>query len=737
MAINPLKELFLGNLLKEVKLKTFGDKIKDLDFDIMDNERKNQELIDAYYEDKLKQLYLKYIQSVEHFTHDPELKTKKIAIQVLYELLINNCEQEQFLLEKLVNKLGDLDSKNATNVVHLLERLVNEHHPAMKEIIIKEVERILYRPNITYTAQYNALSLLSMILFLKSEHKAANLVMNIYLTFFKSCLKKEEVNNRMMAVLLTGISRAFPFSNLENNYLEEKIDTIYKLIHHVNFNISIQAYNLIFKMITKENSDFLSDRYCISIYKSLFNPSIDECAKKATYLNVLYKTIKNDCLLKRNLAFIRRILQISLHNPSNLVSALLILISSLVKDKKELFTEFNTKFLGKVNDLFDNEDDEDEEHFRDDDKEDPNEDTSENDSKSTLDLNEQKQSKSSWVFKKVNLANQVNSVYEPLHRNPLYSNADISVPYELLTLRNHYHPTICLFTEKLMNKEAIDYDGDALYDFNTKSFLDKFVYKNPKKISKQQNNQAREKSRFEREINYRKNKLLINTPSYISENENKIPIEERFIYTFLKNKTKYENNIEEDITDADFEQFVLNKFEANFDHDLKTSITNSKKQKRDEEELSSEEEIDIDFEQDNEYDEKFKEFESVIGLKNKYKDDSEEENSDKEAEVDDSKFKRKGRDKNLMGLLASADEFAHLLQENEDDQDDIKFAGDLSDIDSEDDDESELDFDDDEEIIEKRKSRSIKRKAKEIKDSQILQKKRNRSKKMSNKKFKR
>lgn len=180
MVINPLKELFLGNLLKKEKLQRFNDKISELDLNYT-NERRADELIEAFFEDKVKQLYFKFIQSVQQFTHDPELKTKKIAIMTLYDLLVNNSEQEQFLLETIVNKLGDHDSKNATNVVHLLERLVNEHHPAMKEVVIKEVERILYRPNITYQAQYNALTFLSMVFFMKREQKVANLVMEIYL----------------------------------------------------------------------------------------------------------------------------------------------------------------------------------------------------------------------------------------------------------------------------------------------------------------------------------------------------------------------------------------------------------------------------------------------------------------------------------------------------------------------------------------------------------------------------
>lgn len=752
MAINPIKELFLGNLLKsDQKLRRFNDHIAELKLDRLNEEARNQALIDAYFEDRLKQLYFKFIQLVEQFTHDPEPKTKKVAIMILYDLLINNCEQEQFLLEKIVNKLGDLDPKSATSVVHLLERLVNEHHPAMKEIVIKEVERLLYRPNVAYAAQYNALTFLSLVLFLRREQKVANLVMEIYLNFFKLCLKKEQVNNRVMAVLLTGIARAFPFSELENNYLEEKIDTIYKLVHHVNFNISIQAYNLILKMITKENSEFLTDRYCISLYRSLLNPSIDECSKKATYLNVLYKTMKNDCMLKRNLAFIRRILQICLHNPSNLVAALLIMLASLVKEKKELAGELANRLTNKSGVQFD-DDEEDEEHYEDvqtdDEMNQLNMDgveESEDDSNSTLDLNQQQQQQqqktaaksSSWVFKKVNTTtSQQTAAYEPLHRNPLYANAETASPYELLPLKNHYHPTVALFTEKLMNREPIDYDGDVLYDFNTKSFLDKFVYKNPKKISKLESKKAKEKSKFEREVNYRQQRLRINTPSYLSERENKIPIEERFIYTFLKNRTKYEDDDAESVTNEDFERFVLNKFEANFDRDLRESITNLRKKQPDDEEASSEDEdIDIDFEQDDDYNEAFKEFDGVLKLKDKKLEQSESEGSESDDDEEAAgasrpqmdKFKRKGRDKNLMSLLASADEFAHLLQENDEEDerdDDVKFAGDLSDIGSdESDDQSELDFDDDEELLEKRKSRSNKRKAKELKDSQILEKK--------------
>lgn len=59
----------------------------------------------------------------------------------------NKPEQEQRLLSALVNKLGDPDRKLASKVGFLLSRLLTEH-PMMKVVVVREVERFMFRPGL-------------------------------------------------------------------------------------------------------------------------------------------------------------------------------------------------------------------------------------------------------------------------------------------------------------------------------------------------------------------------------------------------------------------------------------------------------------------------------------------------------------------------------------------------------------------------------------------------------------
>jgi ribosome biogenesis protein MAK21 len=71
-----------------------------------------------------------------------------------------------------------------------------------------------------------------------------------------------------------------------------------------------------------------------------------------------------------------------------------------------------------------------------------------------------------------------------LKREPKYSNAEKSAPFELITLTVHSHPTIRLWASALCNGELISYSGDPLLDFGIANFLDRIAYKNPKSQDK-------------------------------------------------------------------------------------------------------------------------------------------------------------------------------------------------------------------------------------------------------------
>lgn len=71
--------------------------------------------------------------------------------------------------------------------------------------------------------------------------------------------------------------------------------------------------------------------------------------------------------------------------------------------------------------------------------------------------------------------------YDPYARNPSFCGAEFSLFHELGTLTKHYHPSVSLFANTLLRKRHIVYEGNPLKDFTTTRFLERFVYRNPKK----------------------------------------------------------------------------------------------------------------------------------------------------------------------------------------------------------------------------------------------------------------
>jgi len=82
--------------------------------------------------------------------------------------------------------------------------------------------------------------------------------------------------------------------------------------------------------------------------------------------------------------------------------------------------------------------------------------------------------KSLWSAKPSNLSD-----YDSRKRDPLYANAESSSLWELSPLLLHYHPTVQLYAQNLLQAQANTAKPDlALH--TVKHFLDRFVYRNPK-----------------------------------------------------------------------------------------------------------------------------------------------------------------------------------------------------------------------------------------------------------------
>lgn len=251
MLITSLKELFLNNLLdpKRKLLKFEEQEIAKLytgsaSDSITKNKVRNQLLTQWYFEDQLREQYERFILNLSAVASDTVETNREIAISAMTDLLIGSAEQEQKLLELIVNKIGDPNHKVGSKAVFCITKLLHEH-PNMKYVVLREIEKLLFRKNVSERTKYYAICLLIQFVLNKDDEKIADTLLQIYFAIFKACLKKGEPDSRMMAAILMGVNRAYPFAKADSEILLEHINSVYKVVHLGTFNVSLNALCLL------------------------------------------------------------------------------------------------------------------------------------------------------------------------------------------------------------------------------------------------------------------------------------------------------------------------------------------------------------------------------------------------------------------------------------------------------------------------------------------------------------
>ncbi|KAM9316709.1 CCAAT/enhancer-binding protein zeta [Gastrophryne carolinensis] len=542
MALDTLKDLLMSDLLPENrKLNKFVhhpfDKIEVLSSGNRD--ARDRRLILWYFEEQLKQHIAEFVKVLEVLTHDNLIATKTKALNVIHELLCSKPEEEKTLLTLLVNKLGDPQYKVATKASYLLEVLLNKH-PNMKVVVCLEVERLLYRPNISEKAQYYGVCFLNQIMFSREESDLANQLITVYFSFFRACIKKKEIDSKILRALLTGVNRAYPYSQIGNEKVKEQLDTLFKILHVVNFNTGVQILMLLFQVMDSQQT--LSHRYYGALYRKLLDPGLSQGSKQTMFLNLLYKSLKADVALKRIKAFVKRLLQVTCFQKPAFICGALYLISEIIKIKPALKTLLNEN--GEIDE---------EEHFVDL----PDDDDSENEGIGDGNR-EQNQSKDKGSSQMEQKGSNTFRHYDPINRNPLFCGADNTCLWELKQLSEHFHPSVALFAKTILEGNTIQYTGDPLQDFTMMRFLDRFVYRNPKQ-------KLQEGNRFyvmhqKKKLYMNENKEPVNSSKFLEKEENEIPVDEVFFHRFFKKLSREKqrqkrHEDEESVEDVDDEEF--------------------------------------------------------------------------------------------------------------------------------------------------------------------------------------
>eukprot|EP00075_Anas_platyrhynchos_P020432 XP_027309685.1 CCAAT/enhancer-binding protein zeta [Anas platyrhynchos] len=711
MALDTFRELLLSDLLPDTrKLWSFSQRpfnnIEKMSSGNRDS--RDRRLILWYFEHQLKLQVAEFVQTLETLSHDSVTATKARALAAAHELLCNKPEQEKFLLVQLVNKLGDPQNKIATKASYLLETLLYKH-PNMKGVVCSEMERLLYRSNISVKTQYYAMCFLNQMVLSHEEVSLANKLITLYFSFFRNCIKKKDVESKMLSALLSGVNRAYPYAETGDEKVKEQMNTLFKVLHLVNFSTSVQALMLLFQVMDSQQT--VSDRYYAALYKKLLDPGLAACSKPSMFLNLVYKSLKADVVLRRVKAFVKRLLQVACGQTPPFICGTLYLLSELLKVKPGLKVQLQDHMESDEEECFKDqeEDEENEEKFVDADKEVEKEEgsTVENSGKP-----DNASSAASWVHH-VNMRGRKNGVsYDPLHRSPLYCGAESTSLWELKKLSEHYHPSVALFAKTILEGNHIQYSGDPLQDFTLMRFLDRFVYRNPKPNKGKENTSSVVMQRKKKQFMTDRRTLAVNSKEFLARDESKIPVDEVFFhrfYTKMDNKREKRNHQEdeesvEDVDDDEFER-ALDAFEADdsavdvsqddldFAGNIKKKNTGSKKSKRtedsgadwddsdDEDEFSDldDEEVSLGSMDEEDF-EKDMDEEGGVFMDVSDDDDNLDLKNDSQSKSVSKKTKRK-KEMNSVGslegsnrgkkrkltdanMLASAEEFGYLLDEN-------------------------------------------------------------------------
>ncbi|KAJ6500610.1 CBF/Mak21 family-domain-containing protein [Mycena sanguinolenta] len=493
----------------------------------------DQHLLVWYFEDWLKKYFFSVLQILESLSLDPLPYVRMQALNLIFTLLRDKPEQEQNLLRLLVNKLGDTEKSICSRAsYHLLQLL--QSHPSMKSVIVREIIALVLRPPAAPSipaptaakhirfgddpkpkpkpkpeekrttgnvhARYYATITFNQIVLSPGDKDVAQQLMDVYFELFKELLGEgnvsdegddvepegadkgkgkasevttdksgrvrdggkgkgkgkatqvrgaagfaevEDAHSKLISAILTGVNRALPFAKIEAEDvgLNKHIDTLFLITHTSTFNISLQALVLIQQISASltppesasasssstPTSQSITDRYYRTLYSSLHDNRLATSSKQAMYLNLLFKSLKADVgNIERMKAMVRRFVQVLVSGGSGA-------------------TEFIAGGLYLLGELF----------------------------SSTPGLRS--------MLNKSDAEHTDGEDYDPRKRDPQFAHASSSPLWELTPLLHHYHPAISLHARQLLLSQPLTASADL--SLNTIShFLDRFVYKNPKKV---------------------------------------------------------------------------------------------------------------------------------------------------------------------------------------------------------------------------------------------------------------
>ncbi|CAL8467747.1 g7285 [Coccomyxa elongata] len=528
-AIDALREIFIAALLPDRKLKFFEEQPIAA---VPSNKDGMRRLLYFYVEDQIKRRYAAFVGMLEEASRENLDFLKEKTLKAIAQLLAAKPEQEAHLLAALVNKLGDPSRKLASKAGYLL-RSVLEEHPGMKVVMAREVERFLFRPGLQERARYYGVIFLNQMPLSHNTKEGgtalAQKLVDIYFTLFKLILEGKlghgselaaareakaqakhkkpgkrgpseqrhakplaaankgpssvdqaaEVDARMLGALLAGVRRAFPYvdGSAAESVAAHHADSLFRVLHTAPLGVAVQALALLFQLLSARSA--VSDRFYRALYEVMLSPEVGRTNKAPMFLSLLFRAMRADVSSKRVCAFVKRLLQVAVHQQPNFACGCLMLISQLLQEMPALWNQI----------MEPEEADDGMEHFVDA----PDPDTDVPTPSGQLEQPEEPNANSGRLADRDASTANGNGAssskpliggYDMRKREPLHAGAERVPWWELVALASHMHPSVAAMARSLLAGAPVVYHGDPLRDLSLTAFLDTFVQRKPKAHAK-------------------------------------------------------------------------------------------------------------------------------------------------------------------------------------------------------------------------------------------------------------
>lgn len=469
--VEVLGELFSNSLLpKDRKLVALQLRVADYrklkKDEAVSQDVKNRVYAYWYFEDQLKDQFYSYLQNVQAQLLSNKEVNKSTAIRVASSLLMNSPEREAYLLNILVNKLGDPVTKVASKASYRLQQVLFKH-PNMSGVIVAEVERLLFRPNISESTQHFALSfLVSIARYVTGE--TCKRLLRICFSYFKIKTERGDVNSKIMKLILLGIRTAVTNSDQtdENLIPQKTLDTVFKIIYLSEITTALHALSVLLQVVTSSNANH--DRFYNALYRKILDPDLVSLGPKfsSMFFHIFHRAVSNDPNNQRAQAFIKRLLQAALGFPSAKAAGALIVIHKILKQRAPLLkdgeAEIETKPPVDIRKFMDDSDGEEVYHDVEEEPVEQTKNANKKDKKKKVKTEDEAERKpaASWVHTNISEPkikpepiDREPTKYDPFHRSAAFAGAQFTRKYELIELMRHFHPSVRKFAIQVIQRK--------------------------------------------------------------------------------------------------------------------------------------------------------------------------------------------------------------------------------------------------------------------------------------------